>query len=175
MVASEALPFAKTGGLADVIGSLPRALVRLGHTVDVVMPRYRGITAGARSGDSTVHLGRQRVPAAFFTHVVDGVTFVFVHHDEGRFEPREVVVGVEGDGQIEVLSGLIPGERVVTAANFLIDSESRFRAAVAAYGSGRAVDHAPEAADGPHSDPRHEAEIGRDHAAGGGRRHESDS
>jgi starch synthase len=43
MVASEAIPFAKTGGLADVLGALPAALVRLGHEVDVVIPRYRGI------------------------------------------------------------------------------------------------------------------------------------
>jgi starch synthase len=39
MVASEAVPFAKTGGLADVVGALPRALVQLGHQVDVVLPR----------------------------------------------------------------------------------------------------------------------------------------
>jgi starch synthase len=44
MVASEAQPFAKTGGLADVMGALPPALARLGHHVDVVIPRYRGIT-----------------------------------------------------------------------------------------------------------------------------------
>lgn len=50
---------------------------------------------------------------------------------DGRFEPRDVVVGVEGEGQLEILSGLSSGELVVTAANFLIDSESRFRAAVA--------------------------------------------
>ena len=43
MVASEARPFAKTGGLADVVGALPQALQRLGHHVDIVMPRYRGI------------------------------------------------------------------------------------------------------------------------------------
>ena len=43
MVASEALPFAKTGGLADVLGALPSALRRLGHDVTVVMPRYRGV------------------------------------------------------------------------------------------------------------------------------------
>ena len=41
MVASEAAPFAKTGGLADVLGSLPAALVRLGDEVGVVMPKYR--------------------------------------------------------------------------------------------------------------------------------------
>src|ERR1041384_5565839 len=56
-VASEAVPFAKTGGLADVIGALPVALARLGHDVDVVMPRYRGITAGERAGKVTVRLG----------------------------------------------------------------------------------------------------------------------
>ena len=58
-VASEAVPFAKTGGLADVIGALPVALARLGHDVDVVMPRYRGITAGEESGRVTVRLGGQ--------------------------------------------------------------------------------------------------------------------
>jgi len=58
-VASEAVPFAKTGGLADVIGALPAALGRLGHDVDVVMPRYRGITAGERRGRITVRLGGQ--------------------------------------------------------------------------------------------------------------------
>jgi starch synthase len=44
MVGSEAVPYAKTGGLADVLGALPAALARLGHHVDVVIPRYRGIT-----------------------------------------------------------------------------------------------------------------------------------
>ena len=42
MVASEAAPFAKTGGLADVLGSLPPALARLGDQVAVLLPFYRG-------------------------------------------------------------------------------------------------------------------------------------
>ena len=44
MVASEAIPFAKTGGLGDVVGSLPAALKALGHQVAVLLPRYGGIS-----------------------------------------------------------------------------------------------------------------------------------
>ncbi len=40
-IASEAVPFSKTGGLADVVGALPRALAALGHEVSVYLPRYR--------------------------------------------------------------------------------------------------------------------------------------
>jgi starch synthase len=43
MVASEVLPYAKTGGLADVAAALPAALAALGHQVVVAMPRYRGV------------------------------------------------------------------------------------------------------------------------------------
>ena len=40
-VASECVPFSKTGGLADVVGALPRALAAAGHGVSVYIPRYR--------------------------------------------------------------------------------------------------------------------------------------
>jgi starch synthase len=40
-VASEGVPFSKTGGLADVVGALPRALAALGHQVSLYLPRYR--------------------------------------------------------------------------------------------------------------------------------------
>jgi starch synthase len=49
MISSEATPFAKTGGLADVLGSLPLALVRQGVEAAVVLPRYRNVSLdGAR-------------------------------------------------------------------------------------------------------------------------------
>jgi RND family efflux transporter MFP subunit len=56
---------------------------------------------------------------------------VFIALGQGRFEPREVKLGVLGnDGLREVLAGLKGGEDVVTSAQFMLDSESRFREAV---------------------------------------------
>ena len=80
MVASEALPYAKSGGLADVLGGLPRALVKLGHQVDVVIPRYRDITAGAALGRLRVPLGGEAIDAALAADVRDGVRTIFVDH-----------------------------------------------------------------------------------------------
>jgi starch synthase len=46
LIGSEAVPFAKTGGLADVLGVLPVELAALGWSATIVLPRYRGVTAG---------------------------------------------------------------------------------------------------------------------------------
>ena len=56
---------------------------------------------------------------------------VFVELGEGRVEPRVVRVGSAADGYYELLSGVREGEKVVTTANFLIDSESKLKALVA--------------------------------------------
>jgi RND family efflux transporter MFP subunit len=55
---------------------------------------------------------------------------VVVAEGEGRFTPRDVELGASGDGHVAVLSGLEGGERVVTSAQFLIDSESNLREAI---------------------------------------------
>jgi len=60
MAASEAVPYAKTGGLADVVGALPLALIELGHRVTVVLPGYR-CAAGRRSRQPAARL---RIPTA---------------------------------------------------------------------------------------------------------------
>ena len=94
MVASEAVPFAKTGGLADVVGALPRALVRLGHDVDVVMPRYRGILAGEPHMSLPVALGGQVEQAAVYTTTADGVRTVFIDHP--AYYDRDYLYGAGG-------------------------------------------------------------------------------
>jgi Cu(I)/Ag(I) efflux system membrane fusion protein len=50
---------------------------------------------------------------------------VFVDRGEGKYEPRTVRLGVSSGNQVVVLSGLEPSEKVVTSAQFLIDSESK--------------------------------------------------
>lgn len=57
---------------------------------------------------------------------------VFVDEGEGRYVPREVELGAKVGGSYELVSGVAEGERVVTSANFLLDSESSLEAAFGA-------------------------------------------
>lgn len=56
----------------------------------------------------------------------------FVDLGDGRIEPRVVEVGTKAEGYYELKAGVAEGEKVVTSANFLVDSESRLKAAVGA-------------------------------------------
>jgi membrane fusion protein, copper/silver efflux system len=62
--------------------------------------------------------------------------YVFLALPGGRFEARAVRTGTAGEGRTEILDGLAEGEAVVTTANFLLDSESRLRAAAEAHSDG---------------------------------------
>src|SRR5579862_6965814 len=81
MVSSEASPFAKTGGLGDVLGALPAALARRGEEVAVVIPRYR--TAGIPPSERIWHsmllsVGPHRFTAAIDQLIWHGVRYLFV-------------------------------------------------------------------------------------------------
>jgi RND family efflux transporter MFP subunit len=69
--------------------------------------------------------------------VIDSGTrrIVLVQLGEGRFEPREVKLGVRGENHVQVLEGVREGEQVVVAANFLLDAESNLKAAIGGLGS----------------------------------------
>jgi starch synthase len=94
MIASEAAPFAKTGGLADVLGALPLALTRLGHDVDVVIPRYRGVTAGEPVGAVTVRLGGQVADARIWMAATGRVRTIFIDHPP--YFDRDYLYGTAG-------------------------------------------------------------------------------
>ena len=57
---------------------------------------------------------------------------VLLDRGEGHFEPKAVTIGLRGAGYTEIRDGVSVGDRVVTAANFLIDAESNLKAALQA-------------------------------------------
>lgn len=98
--ASEGLPYIKTGGLADVIGSLPKELVKQGAEVVVVMPLYKKMALrdhGRFSYVTTfpVDAGDIHTLANIYTEKLDGVTFYFVEHRD--FFERDNLYGYHDD------------------------------------------------------------------------------
>ena len=82
MVASEAAPFVKTGGLADIMGGLPPALARLGHEVVVLIPKYRKVqVTGAERiyYEMPVWLGGTQYNTSVDRIVDRGVSYLFLN------------------------------------------------------------------------------------------------
>jgi len=95
-VASEGLPFSKTGGLADVVEALPKALVAQGHDVAVVLPRYRNTQIKNIVIKSlTIPMGTSlRFPRIADGARPGGVQYFFV--DDPQYFDREQLYGVGG-------------------------------------------------------------------------------
>ncbi len=68
---------------------------------------------------------------------------VYVQRSPGKFEPRRVVVGIDSDGQAQILEGLEAGDIVVRSSQFLIDSESKLKEATAKMLEATQATHAP--------------------------------
>src|SRR5947209_7294827 len=89
LASSEVVGFAKTGGLADVCGYLPRALARRGHRCAVIMPLYRSVRHGKQPITPTDHwlsipIRNQIFPARLWTSRLpdsDVEVFLVEHHD----------------------------------------------------------------------------------------------
>ena len=95
MVGSEAQPFSKTGGLADVLGALPLALARLGHRVTLVTPKYRGVQTHGTVSTLQVPLGGGPPGTGIIEQpLADGVRVVFI--DRPDLYDRESIYGAGG-------------------------------------------------------------------------------
>lgn len=99
---AECVPFVKTGGLADVIGALPKALQRAGADVRVVLPKYKGIPEPFR--DRMEHIGETRVQVGWRQQycgvqklVDNGVTVYFI--DNEYYFGRDEIYGYMDDGE----------------------------------------------------------------------------
>ncbi len=101
-VAAEGAPFAKTGGLGDVIGALPKSLVKKGNNVAVVMPYYDIVDTkfGGQIEDLLyfyTQLGWRRQYVGVKTTIYEGVTFYFIDNQDYFF--RGQVYGEWDDGE----------------------------------------------------------------------------
>jgi glycogen/starch synthases, ADP-glucose type len=101
-VAAEAVPFVKTGGLADVIGSLPKELVRQGVQVRVILPKYGDIPAAWREQMAYItHLeipvGWRRLYCGIERLEHQGVTYYFI--DNEYYFHRQGLYGFDDDGE----------------------------------------------------------------------------
>jgi Cu(I)/Ag(I) efflux system membrane fusion protein len=109
--------------------------------VRIELPNPDGLLLGDMFADVELETGgRQKVLAVPESAVIDAGKrqVVILDKGEGRFQPREVKIGRRGEGFSEITSGLTEGDRVVTAANFLIDAESNLKAALQALDQGAA-------------------------------------
>lgn len=87
MISSECVPFAKSGGLADVVGALPKALRALGHEVIVIVPRYTHIDGQKHNlrlllSPMGVPMGDTEEWCAVHTTVSDGLSFYFIESNK---------------------------------------------------------------------------------------------
>ncbi len=80
-----------------------------------------------------IPLGRQLAIPASGVFQTGTRNIVFVDHGQGYLEPRDVTLGPRAGDEFVVLKGLKAGERVVTSANFLVDSESQLQAALGSF------------------------------------------
>src|SRR5258708_28251678 len=107
ILAAEAVPFAKVGGLADVVGALPKALQELGHDVRLVMPRYGQIKP--ERFELTTILNSVKVDMARFQEQVcicqgtigEGIPVYII--DAPRYFDRENIYGYTDDGERFIL------------------------------------------------------------------------
>lgn len=84
--ASEAVPFIKSGGLADVVGSLPKELNRLGLDVRVILPKYKDIPERLRVllepvGSTTVEMNWRQQYCGVLTMEYEGIRFYFIDNE----------------------------------------------------------------------------------------------
>lgn len=125
--------------------------------VRVELPNPAGLLKPAMYGEAELAAAHPRGKALAIPEsaVLDSGTrqAVLVQRSAGLFEPREVKLGMRGEGYVEVLEGVKAGEEIVVRANFLIDAESNLKAALAGFSSSSPPSSSPSSP--PSSDAVH--------------------
>lgn len=100
--AAEGSPFVKTGGLADVIGALPKALLKAGHDIRLVMPKYRTIPDSFKEkqehlGTTSVYVGWREQYCGVDSLLFEGIPVYFI--DNEYYFGRDGIYGYGDDGE----------------------------------------------------------------------------
>jgi len=138
------LPFIKVGNQAVItLAYLPG--VEMASRIDYIYPNLSAETRTIKirlrianrnhqlkpqmfgNVEIKINLGRKLVVPESAVMDTGRAMVVYVDLGNGAFEPREIKTGIRTDGYVEVLRGLKSGERVVAAANFLVDSEAQLK------------------------------------------------
>jgi starch synthase len=126
LATSEAVPFAKTGGLADVCGALPIELARLGHQAAVIMPSYRrarycGIPIEPLGIDFIVPIGSKMVAGHLSKSYLPGGTVPVYLVEQDQYFDRDQLYGVESKDYIDNCERFVFFSRAVLETIRLLD------------------------------------------------------
>jgi starch synthase len=126
LATSEANPFAKTGGLADVSGALPLELARLGHQVAVVMPAFRQALNCGRQIESTgielsIPIGAKQVQGRLLRSTLPGERVPVYLVEQDHYFNREQLYTVDGKDYIDNCERFVFFSRAVMEAIRLLD------------------------------------------------------
>ncbi len=127
---SSALPGRRLSGTVQGIDPIVNAESRT-IRVRILVPNTGGELRSGIFLNAVIHASLGKALAVPESAVLDTGTrqLVYVQNAPGSFQPRAVRIGRQAEGMIEIIEGLQAGEKVVSSANFLIDSESKIQAA----------------------------------------------
>jgi starch synthase len=126
LATSEAVPFAKTGGLADVCGALPIELARLGHRSAVILPAYRrvhycGLPIESLSIDFIVPIGSKMVTGHLLRGKLPGCQVPVYLVQQEQYYDRDQLYGADGKDYIDNCERFVFFSRAVMEAVRLLD------------------------------------------------------
>jgi len=126
LATSEAVPFAKTGGLADVCGALPIELARLGHQTAVILPAYRqtricGRTIKPMDIDFIVPIGSKMVTGHLLQSTMPGSEVPVYLVEQDQYFDRDALYGFDGKDYVDNCERFVFFSRAVLEAVRLLD------------------------------------------------------
>ena len=126
VASSEVVPFAKTGGLADVCGALPGQLMALGHQVSVFLPGYRSVVFGDHELFDTglkleIPLGKKLIEGQLFRTTLPGTTVNVYVVVRNEYYDRESLYGEQGNDYSDNCERFVFFSRSVLEAIRLLD------------------------------------------------------